>query len=173
MQQEPDTNLIALDWLNGRRYPKNNEYVKGMLSGLTLGTTASQIYAALAMAAVFGSKRIFDTFITRGIQIDGIITVGGIAKKSPYIMQMMADTLKRPIHVSNDEQCSATGAAICAATAAGLYSTILEANEHMTMGFCRTYVPNPENAGKYDLLYRKYLNLARHEEILLLEYQKL
>lgn len=173
MKLEPDTNLVALDWLNGRRYPKNNEYVKGVLGGLNLGTTAPQIYAALAMAAVFGSKRIFDTFITRGIQIDGVITVGGIAKKSPYIMQMMADTIKRPILVTGNDQCSATGAAICAAVAAGIYPSILAANEHMTMGFSRTYMPNPENAEKYELLYKKYLNLARHEELLEEEYQQL
>lgn len=173
MHMEPDQNLVALDWLNGRRYPKNNEQVKGMLSGLTLGTTAPQIYAALSMAAVFGSKRIFDTFLTRGIQIDAVITVGGIAKKSPYIMQMMADSIKRPILVTDDDQCSATGAAICAAVAAGIYPDILSANDHMSMGFCKTYSPDEKNAGTYDLLYRKYLNLARHEESLLTEYQKL
>ncbi len=170
---DPDLDLVALDWLNGRRYPKINEYVKGMISGLSLGTTAPQMYAALAMAAVFGSKRIFDTFVTRGIQIDGVIVVGGIAKKSPYIMQMMADAIKRPILVSNDNQCSATGAAICAATAAGIYPNILKANENMTMGFCKEYMPNPENAKKYETLYKKYLNLARHEETLLMEYQQL
>ena len=170
---EPDMDLTALDWLNGRRYPKTNNKVKCMLNGLNLGTTAPQIYAALSQAAVFGSKRIFDTFITRGVQIEGVIVVGGIAKKSPYIMQMLADSIQRPILVSNDDQCSASGAAICAATAAGFYQSILEANKKMAMGFCKKYIPNPENAEKYGTLYRKYLNLARHQEIIQTEHEQM
>ena len=106
-QEEPDGDLVALDWFNGRRYPMINESVKSVFSGLSLSTTPPQIYAAMAMAAVFGSKRILDTLVTRGLQIDSIITVGGIPKKSPYIMQMMADVLNRPIKVSRAEQCCA------------------------------------------------------------------
>lgn len=54
-----------------------NESVKSVFSGLSLSTTPPQIYAAMAMAAVFGSKRILDTLVTRGLQIDSIITGGG------------------------------------------------------------------------------------------------
>ena len=168
-QEEPDGDLVALDWFNGRRYPMINESVKSVFSGLSLSTTPPQIYAAMAMAAVFGSKRILDTLVTRGLQIDSIITVGGIPKKSPYIMQMMADVLNRPIKVSRAEQCCATGAAIYAAVAAGIYPDILEASEHMSEGFERSFEPIAENNKRYENMYRTYLNLARHGENISLE----
>lgn len=170
---EPDPDLVVLDWFNGRRYPKNDNKAKSMFTGLHLGTTAPQIYVALSMAAVFGSRRIFDMFTATGVQMDGVIVMGGIAKKSPYIMQMLADVIKRPIHVSDDDQCSASGAAMCAATAAGFYPGILEANQAMAKGFCKTYVPNPEKAEKYEMLYQKYLALAEHQETLQSEYEQI
>lgn len=166
---EPDNDLIALDWFNGRRYPMINESVKSVFSGLSLSTTTPQIYAAMAMAAVFGSKRILDTLVTRGLQIDSIITVGGIPKKSPYIMQMMADVLNRPIKVSKSEQCCATGAAIYAAVAAGIYPDILEASEYMSEGFECSFEPIAENNKRYENMYKAYLNLARHGENIRLE----
>ena len=161
---KPDENLIALDWLNGRRYPLNNDALKGMISGLTIGTSAPQLYAALAHAAVFGSRRIFETFIAKGVEIEGVIVVGGIAKKSPYIMQMLADCLGRPIHVSSDTQASAAGAAICAAVAGGVYPSIPDAVEHMAAGYEKTYLPDPARYEWYNELYQKYLCLGRHEE---------
>ena len=166
---EEDMSLIAVDWFNGRRYPKSNESVRGILCGMNLGTTATQIYKALAASTVFGSRRIFDSFVAKGIKIDSVIAVGGIAQKSPYIMQLLADVIKRPIMVSKSEQSCAMGAAIYAAVAANIYSSILEAEQYMCDGFVSTYSPNSKNFAKYDLLYQKYLNLGRHEESIQLE----
>ena len=168
-RQDPDENLVALDWLNGRRYPKTDNGLRGMMAGMTLGTTAPGIYGALALAAVFGSKRIFETFTGRGMKIEGIIAVGGIARKSPYIMQMLADCLGRPIEVSGDSQASASGAAICAAAAAGIYGSIPEACEHLCMATEAVYEPRQEKRDMYERLYRKYLKLGAHEEAFLKE----
>lgn len=164
MKREDDENLIVLDWFNGRRYPLINESIKGAVSGLTLGTDAVSLFRSIILATVFGSRRIFDSFITRGIKIDEVITVGGIAKHSPLVMQMMADVLKRPIKVSKSEQACAQGAAMYAAVAAGLYPDLLAAQEHMVEGFERIYTPDETMFGKYDILYKKYLSLGRHIE---------
>ena len=58
IQNMEDDTLIALDWFNGRRYPHLNEKIKSSITGLTLGTTAPEIYRALVQATVFGSRRI-------------------------------------------------------------------------------------------------------------------
>lgn len=168
--KDPCENLVALDWLNGRRYPRVNDTVKGVIAGITLGTTTPELYGALAMSTVFGAKRIFEAMVTRGLKVDSIITVGGVPKKSPYIMQMMADVLERPIMVSDASQCCAIGAAIYAAVAAGVYPDILTAGEHMCVGIERTYTPRSTYKKQYDSLYKKYLNLCRHEEMMQLEY---
>lgn len=164
MELDDDEDLIVLDWFNGRRYPMINESVKGAVSGLTLGTSAVSLFRAIVLSTVFGSRRIFDSFITRGIKINEVITVGGIPKRSPLVMQMMADVLKRPIKVARSEQACAQGAAMYAAAAAGIYTDLLEAQEHMVEGFERIYTPDVKMFGKYDILYKKYLSLGRHIE---------
>ncbi len=157
-------NLTVIDWFNGRRYPFINEHVKGGMYGLTIGTNPVQLFRAMVLSAVFGSRRIFDSFITRGIQINEVITVGGIPKKSPLVMQMMADVLKRPIKIAKTDQACAQGAAMYAAVASGFYHDLLEAQQHMCLGFEKTYKPNEKNFAKYDKLYGQYLNVGKHFE---------
>ncbi len=159
-----DPNLTVLDWFNGRRYPMINETVKGGMYGLTLGTNAPELFKGILFAAVFGSRRIFDSFVSRGIEIDEIITVGGISQKSPLIMQMLADAMKRPIKVSNLPQACAQGAAMYAAVAAGFYDDLEEAQAYMNVGFRKIYMPNESNFEKYDRLYKQYLRVGRHFE---------
>ena len=159
-----DPGLTVIDWFNGRRYPMINETVKGGVYGLTLGTDAPELFRSILEAAVFGSRRIFDSFVSRGVEIDEIITVGGIPKKSPLVMQMLADVMKRPIKVSNLTQACAQGAAMYAAVAAGFYGDLEEAQRHMNVGFQKIYMPDERNFEKYDRLYRQYLKLGRHFE---------
>jgi L-ribulokinase len=154
----------ALDWLNGRRYPNANEMVKSALYGLTLGTDAPEIFQALVLATVFGFKRIVDSFENEGIQINEIIAVGGITKKSPYIMQTMADVLRRKINVSASTQACARGAAIYAATSCGLYESIEKAQDSICEGYIKTYVPNIEKREAYIELYNKYCALGAFVE---------
>ena len=163
-QIEDDLNLTIVDWFNGRRYPMINETVQGGMYGLSLGTTAPKLFRSLLLAAVFGSRRIVDSFVSRGVEIDEIITVGGIPKKSPLVMQMLADTLKRPIKVSNLTQACAQGAAMYATVAAGFYKDLEEAQEHMNAGFQKVYLPQEKNFEKYDRLYRQYMKVGRHFE---------
>lgn len=159
-----DEELIVIDWFNGRRYPMINESVKGAITGLTLGADAVTLFRSIILSTVFGSRRIFDSFVTRGIKIDQVITVGGIAKKSPLVMQLMADVLKRPIKVAISKQTCAQGAAMYAAVAAGIYDDLLKAQENMFEGFKEIYTPDKNNFAKYDILYKKYLTIGRHIE---------
>lgn len=168
MADYPD--LVTVDWFNGRRYPQINESVKGMVYGLSLGVSCPQLYRSIVLATAFGSRRILDCFVTRGLEIDRIITVGGIARKSSMVMQIMADVLRRPIMISKTDQACAMGAAMYAATAAGMYETLQQAQQAMCEGFEHTYYPIEENVRRYDLLYRKYLNTCRHSEQILLEH---
>lgn len=154
------TSLLALDWLNGRRTPDANQALKGVITGLNLGSDAPAIFRALVEATCFGARKIVDRFQQEGIPIKGIIGLGGVAKKSPFIMQTMADILNRPIKIARSEQTVALGAAMFAATAAGIYPTINEAMEKMGSGFDAEYFPIPEHAERYEKLYRNYNRLG-------------
>lgn len=160
--------LSALDWFNGRRYPHLNENVKSMISGLTLSTTPPELYRALVEATVFGSRRIYDSLKKLGIEMEQLICVGGIARKSPYIMQMMADVLNIPLMVSKEDQSCARGAAIYAAVAAGLYNDIQQAQEIFCEKYVPSYYPNPDVHQKLEEKYKKYCRLGQVAEETLL-----
>jgi L-ribulokinase len=158
------SSTLAIDWLNGRRTPDAEQRLEGAMSHLNLGTEASHVFRALVEATCFGSKAIVERFIQEGIPVKGIIGLGGVAKKSPFIMQMLADVLNMPIKVHKSEQTCALGAAMFAATAAGIYSQVEHAMQAMGTGFEKTYYPNQEKVDLYQNRYQKYLSLGNYLE---------
>jgi len=151
-----DSAILALDWMNGRRTPDANQNLKGAIMGLTLGSDAPAIFRALVEATAFGAKLIVDRFVEEGVRIDGVIALGGVAKKSPFVMQVVADVLNKPIKVARSEQAVALGAAMAAAVVAGVHQTIPQAQAAMGGGFETEYNPDPEMAARYAVLYEKY-----------------
>jgi L-ribulokinase len=156
--------VVALDWMNGRRTPDANQALKGAVTGLNLGSSAPVIFRALVESTAFGSRKIVERFESEGIPIKQLIALGGVAKKSPFVMQTLASVHNRPIKVARSEQTCALGAAMFAAVAAGEYSTIEEAIEHMEAGFEREYLPDPDKAATYNTLYEKYSRLGEFIE---------
>jgi L-ribulokinase len=148
--------IVALDWMNGRRTPDANQELKGAIMGLTLGSDAPRIFRALVEATAFGSRMINERFVSEGVRIDGIIALGGVAKKSPFVMQIVADVLNMPIKVARSEQASALGSAMAASVVAGVHKDLPTAQKAMGGGFETTYYPNKERALAYNILYEKY-----------------
>ncbi|MBE9511163.1 MAG: ribulokinase [Bacteroidetes bacterium] len=159
-----ESGIIALDWLNGRRTPDANQNLKGAVTGLNLGSDAPKIFRALVEATAFGAKKIADRFISEGVEIKGVIALGGVAKKSPFVMQVVADVMNMPIKVARAEQTCALGSAMAASVVGGVYNRLEEAQEAMGRGFESEYVPDPENAKKYEILYNKYSKLGEFAE---------
>lgn len=147
----------AIDWLNGRRTPDANQLLKGAFFGLDLGTDAVNMFKALVEATCFGAKKIVDQFNNQGVPVKGLIGLGGVAKKSPYIMQMMADVLNMPIKIHKSEQTCAIGAAMFAATVAGIYPKVEDAMQAMGQGFDAEYHPNTEKVNIYAKRYQTYI----------------
>ncbi len=155
---------LALDWMNGRRTPDANQLLKGALTNINLGSDAPRIFKALVEATCFGSKAIVDRFIGEGIPVKGIIALGGVAKKSNYVMQVMTNVLNMPIRIHRSEQTCAAGAAMFAATAAGIYKKVEFAMEAMGHGFEKTYYPEKEKTGYYETRYKMYRDLGNRIE---------
>jgi L-ribulokinase len=151
---------LAVDWLNGRRTPDANQLLKGAIINLNLGSDAPRIFKALVEATCFGAKAIVDRFNEQGVSIKGLIGLGGVAKKSPYIMQVMADVMNMPIRIHKSEQTCAIGAAMFAATAAGFYASVEDAMESMGQGFDAAYHPRPENVAYFQKRYDLYKQLG-------------
>ena len=151
---------LAIDWQNGRRTPDANQLLKGAFTGLGLGTDAPRMFRALVEATCFGAKKIVDRFIEEGIPVKGLIGLGGVAKKSPFIMQMMADVMNMPIRIHKSEQTCALGAAMFAATASGIYPKVEDAMQVMGQGFDAEYHPNQSLVSVYAKRYHQYTTLG-------------
>jgi L-ribulokinase len=160
-----DNDELAVDWMNGRRTPDANQLLKGVIANINLGSDAPRIFKALVEATCFGSKAIVERFINEGIPVKGIIALGGVAKKSNYVLQVMANVLNMPIRIHNSEQTCANGAAMFAATAAGIYNKVEDAMQAMGQGFEKTYEPQKDNAVYYANRYKMYLELGSKIEV--------
>ncbi len=159
-----DQDELAIDWLNGRRTPDADQRLKATLTGLHLGSDAARILKALIESTCFGAKAIVDRFSSEGVPVKGLIGLGGVAKKSPYIMQVMADVMQMPIRIHKSEQTCAAGAAMFAATAAGIYNRVEDAMQAMGQGFDAEYHPRTENAAYYKNRFERYKQLGAFTE---------
>jgi L-ribulokinase len=154
----------ALDWFNGRRTPDANQSLKGAITGLSLGTGAPQVFRAIVESTCFGAKAIVDRFNQEGVPVKGLIGLGGVAKKSPFIMQIMADTMNMPIRIHASEQTCALGASMFAATVAGLYPKVEDAMAAIGQGFDAEYTPDPARVAVYARRFRQYQELGQFIE---------
>ncbi|MHB9296050.1 L-ribulokinase [Pillotina sp. SPG140] len=159
-----ESGIIALDWLNGRRTPNADHRLTAAVSGLNLGTDSPRFYKALVDATAYGARAIVECFREQGVAIEGIIGIGGVAHKSSLVMQTLADVLNMPINVPGSDQVVALGAAIFAATAAGLYPDMLSAQQALCSPIEKTYMPRPDRAKVYDSLYEGYKKLGAFVE---------
>ncbi|HHU89080.1 MAG TPA: ribulokinase, partial [Spirochaetales bacterium] len=155
---------VALDWINGRRTPYADQTLKGALSGLTLGSDAPAVMNMLLESTAFGARAILECFEAGGVEIDKIIAIGGVARKSSLGMQILADVTGRAIHVTSDDQAPAIGAAVFASVAAGLYSDVPTAQQALCAPVGRVHQPNLERKKVYDKLYKDYISLGEYEE---------
>jgi L-ribulokinase len=156
---------LAVDWLNGRRTPDANQELKAAIVGLNLASDAPRVYRALVESTCFGARSIVERFIDNGIPVKGLIGLGGVARKSPFTMQMLADVINMPIRIHRSEQTCAVGAGMFAATVAGLYSNVEEAMHAMGSGFDMEYVPNEEKAVIYSKRYARFKKLGEFIEL--------
>lgn len=155
---------VALDWLNGRRTPDANQRLEGALAGLNLGTDAPRVFRALVEAAAFGSRAIVERFRAQGLAIDGAIAIGGVARKSPFVMQTLADVTDMEVAVPASDQAVALGAGMFAATAAGLFPRVEDAQRAMVPPVERIYRPDAARARRLGGQYAAYRALGQFVE---------
>jgi len=161
-QKPGEHGLLALDWNNGNRTILVDVRLSGLLLGQTLHTEAHEIYRALIEATAFGALTIVNRIEEYGTEVREIVNCGGLASKNPFLMQIYADILGRPMKVSHSDQTPALGAAIFGAVAAGPetsgYASVEEAQAAMT-GIREVFEPDMQNHAVYAEMYRLYLQL--------------
>lgn len=155
--------LLALDWNNGNRTILVDQRLTGLLLGQTLHTTPGEIYRALIEATAYGALTIINRFEEYGVKINQIVNCGGIAEKSPLVMQIYADVTGREMKISRSAQTCALGSAIAGAVVAGSriggYDNFADAQKSMCGVKAKVYKPNPANHEVYKKIYTIYKQL--------------
>lgn len=77
-------------------------------------------------------------------------------QKSPFVMQLLADTTGMRIDVSDCKQAGAMGAVVHAATIAGLYPSVTEAQQALCAPASRSYVPDVSRQAVLNERYARY-----------------
>lgn len=158
---EKNDDVIAIDWFNGRRTPCTNQHLKGTISNLNLGTSAPEVFFSLIESTAFGAKAINNSFIDQGVNINRVLAIGGISKKSPQIMQICSDIMGFDIAIVESDQCCALGAAIFGALAAGCYPDSEQAQKAMGSSITQIYHPREDKNKHYEERYKKYQELGQ------------
>ena len=106
--------LIALPLLAGDRSPTWNDAARAAVAGIGLGTTAEDIARAMVEGVAYRALRLWE--VTSGAMpgIDRLIATGGTLLALPWLMQLFADAIDRPLLMSLAGEGSARGAAIAA-----------------------------------------------------------
>ena len=154
-----ESGLLALDWWNGNRSVLVDADLTGFLVGLTLATTAPEIYRTLLEATAFGARVVIEGFERAGLAVDRIVACGGLPERNPLLLQVFADVTGREIQVARSRQTPALGAAMWGAVAGGVFDSIVEAAESMAHLSDTVYLPCARHLEKYDALYGEYLRL--------------
>jgi L-ribulokinase len=151
--------LLALDWNNGNRTVLVDQRLTGLLLGQTLHTRPEEIYRALIEATAFGALTIINRFEEYGVKIKQIVNCGGIAEKSPLVMQIYADVTGREMKVSRSAQTCALGSAVAGAVVGGAYKSYAAAQKAMCGLKPKTFKPDKKANAVYQKLYAQYKKL--------------
>ena len=89
--------------------------------------------------------------------VEQLVLLGG-GSRSAVWCQILADVLRRPLHVAREAESTCLGSGILAAAAVGLHPTIREAAAAMA-DVGALYLPNEGRAGTYDRLFGVYRQL--------------
>ncbi|KLU63135.1 ribulokinase [Peptococcaceae bacterium CEB3] len=155
-----ESGLLALDWWNGNRSILGDADLSGTIIGLTLSTRPEDIYRALLESTAMGTRRIVENFAQHGIEVNELVICGGIAQRSPLLMQIYADVCALPVVVRNSSEIPARGAALYGAVAAGSgmggYDSIGEAGNALAPEVLHTYLPQSGGKKVYEEIYQLY-----------------
>jgi xylulokinase len=145
--------LLALPYFAGERTPISDPHARGVIAGLTLGTTRGDLYRALLEATAYGTRHLLESFAQAGASGKRYVAVGGGTKGGVWT-QIISDVCNIEQDLPKYAIGASYGDALLAAQVAGL------ADESTNwVEIADTVRPNPGNKQVYDDLFGHYLAL--------------
>jgi glycerol kinase len=109
--------------------PHWNDAARGMISGLTRGSSTAHLARATIEAIAYQVRDVFDVMQTEsGAELTVLLADGG-ASRNAMLMQFQADIIGRPILRSASAEASPLGAAYLAGLAVGIWQTVDEISQ--------------------------------------------
>ena len=154
-----ESGLRALDWHNGNRTILVDQQLTGLIMGLHLQSSPTEIYRTLVEATAFGARIIHEQMEKYGLQINEIVVCGGIPRKDKLLMQIYADIFGKPLCLSRNAETCAPGGAVASTVATGYYPDFETAMDKMTAKSNIAFHPVKEHQLIYNELFALYLDL--------------
>ena len=150
---------------HGNRSPRADPTLRGMVSGLGLGTNVealAQLYLATIQGIAYGTRHIIEALNAQGYRIDTLLATGGDTKSAVFVREH-ADATGCRIVLPAEPEAVLLGSAILAAVAAADQPSVLVAMTQMSHA---GRVIEPGGADVRDYHARKYAvfhALHRHQ----------
>ena len=149
---------------HGNRSPRADATLRGMVSGLTLGTdveSLARLYLATIQGIAYGTRDIIEALNRQGYRIDTLLVTGGDSK-NPVFVREHADATGCRIVLPAEPEAVLLGSAILGAVAAGDQPNVLTAMG--AMSHAGTVIePNELTRGFHDRKYRVFQAMYRHQ----------
>jgi len=145
--------LTFLPFLAGQRSPRWNPHKRGTLHGLRLSTQPIHILQAGLEAVAYRFRLIHERLSPHAAQDHILVATGGGLLHSPAWIQILADVIGRPVHVSQVNEASCRGAALRALESLGTLSDMADADPH----FGPTFTPRDDAHAVYDKGFQRHL----------------
>lgn len=143
--------ILLLPHFVGAGAPYWNPDARGVILGLALGHTKSDIIRAIMEGTSFEVRQNLEIMQELGISLKELRLTGG-ATRSTVWNQIQADVTRLTVQRSKVEEATALGAAILAAVGGGIYRSVGDAAEAM-LSIGNQYSPASETAQVYDRLF--------------------
>ncbi len=149
-----DTDLLVLPYFAGAATPFMDARATGAMTGLTLGTTAVEIYRAILEGTTFEMLRNLETLGDAGLHVGSVRAVGGGANSALWL-QIKADAMNMPVATLAYGEAGTLGNAMMAAVAVGHMRDLREA---AAAAVRETHVFEPDAArhARYAEKYARY-----------------
>jgi len=149
--------LLFLPYLTGERTPHPDPLARGAFVGLTVRHTQAHLTRAVLEGVAFGLRDSFELIKSVGLTEIRQVRVSGGGARSALWRQILADVLNVELVTVNTTEGAAYGAALLAATGAGVYPDVDTACA-ATIRLTGRTVPGPASVA-YGEVYPLYRDL--------------
>jgi glycerol kinase len=122
--------VVFVPALTGLGSPHWDPDARGLVAGLTRGTTRAHLVRAALEAIAFQVADVLDAYPGEV----GVLRADGGATKNRFLMQFQSDLLGCPVEVAADAETTALGAAALAGLAVGIWPDVDALQRHLRRG---------------------------------------